>query len=469
MKMSTKEKSTKGGDGALAVEDELAAVDVGVECAPGDLQSQPVPWYKQYQRLLIAAVLLIVAGVAVALGVVLGGDEEEGPVAQCSPGSTFPNQSLAVDLFPNERFAALDILRIEGESVAIDKDTAVVGAPLNMDRRGEVYVFTRDVNGEWSEQDRLALPDEIDPIRKDGYTAFGSAVAISDDVIIVGAPADFKWDFEYGEYGVSRAAAYIFVREGNKWSYKDRLATNEAVLDLFGFSVASHGESIVVGAPWEEVHAEKDGSVHVFAQKGAHWMKQTKLLASDVYEFFGGSVDIHGDLLVVSTSAEEVHVFARKGAEWVPEALLLAPEEDHGFGLAVGVSEDLIVVGASGDDDDGGSAYVFARDKGNWTRKAKLTAPGEVVAVGFGRSVAIDCGVIIVGAGGYDLLDRQSDDSGAYGGSAYVFACNGSEWAHQATLVSPKGVDGDDFGRSVSISCGTVLVGSADGAYIFPG
>ena len=92
------------------------------------------------------------------------------------------------------------------------------------------------------------------------------------------------------------------------------------------------------------------------------------------------------------------------------------------FGISVAIAGDTIVVGASGDDvggnGDQGSAYVFVKPAAGWANAAetaKLTASDGAVADGFGHSVAVSDDTVVVGA--------PSDNIGtnANQGSAYVF------------------------------------------------
>ena len=68
-----------------------------------------------------------------------------------------------------------------GWSVAVDGDTAVVGAPGRLTYTGAVYVFTRDANGNWTEATRLSIPN---PQTAD---AFGWSVAVDGDTVMAGA------------------------------------------------------------------------------------------------------------------------------------------------------------------------------------------------------------------------------------------------------------------------------------------
>ena len=74
----------------------------------------------------------------------------------------------------------------------------------------------------------------------------------------------------------------------------------------------------------------------------------------------------------------------------------------------------------------------------------------------FGESVAIGDGTIVVGA----KVTQKGSDSG----SVYLFekssSGDASSWTQVAKLTADDGAAGDDFGKSVAISDGTIVVGA---------
>ena len=111
------------------------------------------------------------------------------------------------------------------------------------------------------------------------------------------------------------------------------------------------------------------------------------------------------------------------------------------FGWSVAISDGTIVVGAYGDDDkgsDSGSVYLFEKsssgDASSFAQVAKLTADDGAKYDQFGRSVAISDGTIVVGAYG-------DDDKGSRSGSAYLFqkssSGDASSWAQGRNSPPP--------------------------------
>ena len=89
--------------------------------------------------------------------------------------------------------------------------------------------------------------------------------------------------------------------------------------------------------------------------------------------------------------------------------------------IQVAISDGTVVVGTPYDDDKGsssGSVYLFEKsssgDASSWSQVAKLTADDGAASDQFGYSVGISDGTIVVGTN-YD------DDKGSSSGSAYLF------------------------------------------------
>jgi hypothetical protein len=126
------------------------------------------------------------------------------------------------------------------------------------------------------------------------------------------------------------------------------------------------------------------------------------------------------------------------------------------LGYSVATCGNIALIGAPGDDYNGsgsGSAYVFCFDGARWTKEVKLLPLDGEQNDGFGKSVAIDGDIAVIGA-------RDDDEKGVLSGSVYIFYFNGSDWVEQAKLLASDGELGDAFGLSVAISGDIVLIGS---------
>ncbi|WP_437301409.1 hypothetical protein [Sorangium sp. So ce426] len=347
-----------------------------------------------------------------------------------------------------------------GYSVAIAGDTAIVGARYddvgaNADQ-GTAYVFVRSGTS-WAQQAQLVAENGA------ANDYFGYSVALAGDTAVVGAP--------YGSAG--RGTAYMFVRSGTHWSQQAQvIATAAAHNDYFGFSVAIAGDTAVVGAPFDDVGANRhQGSACVFVRSGTYWSQHAQLVATGgaANDNFGWSVAIVGDMPVVGAPLDDVgantdqgsaYVFARSGARWSQQAQLVATDGAAGdnFGYSVALAGDTAVVGAYYDDvganANQGSAYVFVRSETSWAQQAQLVATDGAADDRFGRAVALAGDTAVVGAY-YDDVGANANQ-----GSAYVFVRSGTSWAQQAQLVATDGATTDSFGSSVALAGDTAVVGA---------
>lgn len=141
-----------------------------------------------------------------------------------------PAQLMAADAEDGDRF---------GYALAVDGDTAVVGAPGKEGARGAAYVFTRSA-GVWTQEQKLVLAGE-----RVANDFFGAAVAISGEQVLVGARGR----------AAQQGAAYVFQRGAGTWSQLQEL-TAEAPMpgEVFGSRVALGSErAVVTGWGFEQV------------------------------------------------------------------------------------------------------------------------------------------------------------------------------------------------------------------------
>jgi hypothetical protein len=373
-----------------------------------------------------------------ASGMSLGDPEP----ANLLPGGAYEQIALtASDGATNDLF---------GFSVAVDGDTAVVGAyddEVTFPNQGSAYVFIRS-GSTWTQQGKLTASDGA------ALDSFGTSVAIFGDSIVVGTSGN-------------PGSAYVFTRSGGTWTEQQKLtASDGAAGDYFAYSVAISGDTVVAGASYDDIGANSEqGSAYVFTRSGSTWTEQQKLTASDgaAGDFFGYSVAIAGDTIVVAASDDDIgsnvnqgsaYVFTRSGSTWTEQQKLTASDGAAGdyFGFSVAIAGDTIVVGAIYDNAGQGSAYVFTLSGSTWTEQENLTASDGAAMDYFGWSVAIAGDTIVVGA----IYDNGGQ------GSAYVFARSGSTWTEQQKLIASDGAPGDFFGFSVAVSGDTILTGASN-------
>jgi hypothetical protein len=351
-----------------------------------------------------------------------------------------------------------------GISVAVDGNTAVVGAYERNGFQGAAYVFVANGDGTWSQQAELTASD--------GGMGdfFGWSVAVSGNTVVVGAFCHPSGTFTC--FNPGPGAAYVFVRNGTTWSQQAELTASDGVAnDCFGFSVAVSGGTAVVGA---FDHNADRGAAYVFAQDGTTWSQQAELTASDgaVDNSFGWSVAVSGNIAVVGADYHAVgsnpyqgaaYVFVQNGSTWSQQAELTASDGvawDR-FGFSVGVSGSTAVVGAfchpaklDCDTPGPGAAYVFvANGDGTWSQQAELTASDGMPGDMLGYSIGISGSTIVAGAQTYPVGSNQGQ------GTVYIFGQDGSTWSQQAELTGAVPT-ASQLGLSVAVSGSTVLAGA---------
>ena len=402
-----------------------------------------------------------------------------------------------------------------GQSVAVDGDTIVVGASgtINMPSTNEeswprleehptaAYVFIRS-DDEWSQAAKLTAPGGV------GSEWFGRSVAVSGNVVAVGGTA----------------AVHVFERTADGWSEQSMLTNPDGATGYgFGRSVSVEGAKVAAGAsgaayaielspqgwtserltppsgPGDGIFswdADMDGDTVVLAPQETPVGPGTSPLPSYVFEF-DQSMDRHslaatlisvdagwktqsaavdGDTVAVGAhlaSYERGEDYIWRNVHRSPGAVKLfdlssvaqgaiaadcpttistsggpvsgyrlvgsdGAVQDR-FGGSLALDGGVLAVGAAG------AVYVFARGDGGWVETAKLTMPGDRR---FGGSLALDGGVLAVGAAG----------------AVYVFARGDGGWVETAKLTVP---DEPSLGSWVALDGDVIAAGAANAVYVF--
>lgn len=261
-----------------------------------------------------------------------------------------------------------------GWSVAMTDDTAIVGAPY-APGGGAAYVFER-VEGQWIEIQRLSIEDD--------NAEFGRDVAISGDLAVVGAR------FGDSAVGTNTGTVSVYRRVAGSWVLEDTLehpAPLAWAFAWFGYSVAVHGDDILVGAPqggpdargaalhfrhgaggWELVDqygaVENDGAAVAMSEQWAASAGWSTSLWSRVTEpwtplsdgvstaiYAGGSLTMTDRVLVVGNFDEvwpSVQVLERGETSWFDGGHLEDPVRSSysNFGIDTATDGTRLVIGA---------------------------------------------------------------------------------------------------------------------------
>ncbi len=311
-----------------------------------------------------------------------------------------------------------------GVAVAISGDTAIVGALFDDDNgsaSGSAYVFVRDGNNMWTEQAKLTASDAAAQVE------FGRSVAVDADTAIVGAAEE-----DTGGTNSGAVYVYVRDNMNNWTEEAKLKASDAAFSDEFGWAVAVQGDQAIVGARLNDDNGGNSGSAYVFVRNGNTWMEQAKLLPSDgeANDEFGRSVAIDTDTSIVGAPFEDdggsnsgaAYVFLRDNNDaWMEQAKLVAADAaaDDRLGFYVDIVGDRALATAARDDDpdagvNAGSAYLFERDADVWTEYQNFIGSDPGANDQFGFSAAMSDTWIAIGVLGDDELAANA-------GAAYVY------------------------------------------------
>lgn len=418
-----------------------------------------------------------------------------------------------------------------GTSVSVFEDTVVVGARSessdsqgvngdqdndNASLAGAAYVYTCEA-GDWVQEAYLKASNT------EKVDQFGISVSVSGNRIVVGAHTESSLAVgvngnELNNDGPNSGAAYVFVKVNGEWQQEAYLkASNTQESDLFGWSVAISGDTIVVGAPGEDsssvgVNGDQfnnsssgSGAAYVFVRNPqSGWGQEAYLKPSNTESqaLFGEAVAIDGDRIAVAALREDVcldegedegaasvvdgagavYVYERDAMNWAEEARFVSPIPLRfaEFGKSLSIYDRTLVVGAPSDDlliesdnpeeeeliDRAGAAYVYSLVEGSLGFQCRLIASNPDAVDNFGNSVSIYGEKLAVGANREKSSSQgvdadQSNNLGNNVGAAYLFQKVGTCWSQTHYIkASNASVYDHRFGNSIAISQGRLLVGS---------
>ena len=289
--------------------------------------------------------------------------------------SATPTKLTAFDGVENDRF---------GHSIAATDDKIFVAAYLE-DVSGSVYVY--DANNLSAQPTKLTAFDGAQ------FDSFGRSVAVTNDKIFVGASGDDDNGFNAGS---------VYVYDANNLSAQPTKLTafDGAMNGQFGSTITVDGDKIFVGAQGDDDNGTNSGSVYVYDTNNLS-ATPTKLTAFDgaAYDLFGASIATTANKIIIgatlgdgnATDSGSVYVYDVNNLSATPTKLTAFDgAAGDQFGQSITTTADKIIVGASGDDDNEsntGSVYVYDANNLSAT-PTKLTAYDGAADDYFGQSVA---------------------------------------------------------------------------------
>jgi hypothetical protein len=319
----------------------------------------------------------------------------------------------------------------------------------------------------------LEWTQPIDPLKtanEQAYAQFGTTVALSGSVALVGAP-NANVENANSEWVEGAGTATLFGLEGGSWIEKRSVGAPTLLpYAYFGGAVASSSNSIVIGAPYADpngglgpIDTTSAGLVYALHSDGTGWSGPLQTIADpdqSASRAFGTSVAVDNEAILVgvpndASSPGQARVFRWDGSAWANEAGLEPPVDvttgDY-FGGAVALQDNTALVGAPRDNAMAGAVYVFVHSGANWLRQQKLVASDTVAGDGFGKNVALQ---------GSRALIAAPYHAGSQG-VVYVFERDETTgtWQEGDPLTAAAPSSNDGFGASIALGKDVAWVGA---------
>ncbi len=327
-----------------------------------------------------------------------------------------------------------------GDAVMLDSTRAFVGAPIEASGgfalAGSVYIFDSSTGGHLQ---------TLEPNDRQGFHGYGTSFSLDSGTLVVGAnsdsgPAGFDSTCTPGTGNCSPGSVYIYEDSGSGFVFDTELHASDLELETnfspgaqFGLEHDLVGDTLVVGARYNEGRTTSVGKAHVFRFEDGAWTPAYRLVASDSRQ---------GDLLghavaltssgVLAGAPNDDHAngtgSASDGALYVFEEPLVAPPACNGLEpTIIGTSGNDVIVGTNGDD----------------------------VIIGLGGNDIIDGGNgldVICGGDGADQLSGGNGKDALFGGSGNDILSGGNAKDELDGGPGTDSCDGEN-GKDIEFSC----------------
>jgi len=291
---------------------------------------------------------------------------------------------------------------------------------------------------------------------------YGIVVALSTGTAVIGVPFDSSRIFNAG-------SAYVYKHRNGAWSLQQKLqASDSAPGDQYGWSIALQGDTLLIGARFDDDRGFNSGSIYAYTLTDGVWVERQKFSAPDgaVNDQYGYTISLDGDLAFIGTPFDDdngfesgsVYIYTRIAGLWTVEKKITAYDGEPGdqFGWSVALSAGSALIGARFDDDEAfnsGSAYLYNRTAQTWHMKQKFTASDAAVNDQFGWTVALDDQTAVIGA-------RFNDDMGINSGSAYVYTLIDKVWGQHQKLTASDGEPGNQYSWAIALNGDKLIIGA---------
>ena len=309
--------------------------------------------------------------------------------------------------------------------------------------------------------------EQIIDLQSSSNDGFGKSVKRQGNYLFVGMPYN-------DSLASNNGAVTIYKRTSSSspwYFYKKIVPSDVDASAAFGGAIAVSGDYLVVGAAKHGGYYSEYGAVYVFSKNQGgfdNWGEVKKIQASSLVDdsYFGASLDISGTKLVVGASgSKRAYLFEKDfgGVNSWGETKVLTSSSTRSFGQSVAIHNDLVFVGGgwyqSYYTSNSGRVTVFSKDEGglnNWGSIKELEHGNNT----FGANLDYDGTTLAVTSSRYSGTGASN-----YPGRCYLFTKDEggiNNWGIHKTIQASNVNSLSYFGRSISIDGSSLLIGATD-------
>ncbi len=246
-----------------------------------------------------------------------------------------------------------------------------------------------------------------------------------------------------------------------------------SVRDFYGWALALDGDTLAVGAPYDDGAAFEAGAVEIWKRVGSEWVFSQKLTAPDAEaeDELGTAVALDGNILLASAvyrddgaeqNAGAVYVFTRATLNdpFAYDRTITAPDGAAGdqFGISIVLEGEVAVIGAPYADvnnADDGKAYLYSTNTWSLSQTFDSTTKNPTVGNGlFGISLHLSDTQLFVGA----VAEISSGINAS--GAVHVYDRAPVNWSFEQRLTDTGGAFKDLFGASIQTEGDDLFIGA---------
>ena len=339
-------------------------------------------------------------------------------------------------------------------SMSSDGNTLAVGAPYNdgtATNSGHVRIY------EWSGAVWTQKGADIDGEAAADISGWSISMSSDGNTIAIGAE-------ENDGSATSSGHVRIYEWSGTAWAQKGTDIDGEAAYDFSSrsISMSADGNTLAIGAPGNDETGLFAGHVRIYEWSGTAWSQKGIDIDGEAANDQSGhsvSMSSDGNTLAIgaiyndgaATNAGHVRVYEWSGTAWIHKGSDIngeATNDQGGHSVSMSSDGNTLAIGApynGGGGTQAGHVRVYEWSGTAWTQKgADINGEAAGDQSGYAVSMSSDGSTVLIGA-------PYSDETATDAGHVRVYKWSGTAWIQKGIDIDGEAID-DQSGYSVAIS-----------------